>query len=61
MKTASMKSQDNGFAVAITDATDLGLAMLIGRRESGFAWGIRIRLRLAAVSHGSCLRTTART
>jgi hypothetical protein len=35
MKTATMKNQNNGFAVEITDATDLGLAMLIAESEDG--------------------------
>jgi hypothetical protein len=36
MKTATMKSQDNGFAVEITDATDLGLAMLIAEDAGSY-------------------------
>ena len=35
MKTDTKKQNHNGFAVEITDATDLGLAMLIAESEDG--------------------------
>jgi hypothetical protein len=35
MKTATMKNQNNGFAGEITDATDVGLAMLIAEDDTG--------------------------
>jgi hypothetical protein len=35
MKTTTKKQNHNGFAIEITDTTDLGLAMLIAESEDG--------------------------
>ena len=45
MNTATNnKNQQNGFAIEITDATNLGLAMLIAESEDGqYEPGCRIR------------------